>query len=227
MAEETREARVTIGVLARAPVAGRCKRRLVPVLGTQGAADLYEAMMLDTLDALGRVGAESAVVLAAPEDDGVAQLRRLAPPSWEVVAQHGETLNERLAHAFGSLGRKGEAVVLCDSDSPTIPLAPLAPALSTFSGHKRALMGPCDDGGCYLLGMTEPIVGVLREIPWGTPEALLRARERCFELEVSVLELPTWYGVDDPPDLERLRGELANHPERAPRTAERLGGRLG
>jgi len=214
--------RVTLGVMARAPVPGRCKTRLARSHGEESAALLYEAMLLDTLDALSRVGAERTVVLAAPEHDGVAMLSRLASPPWEVHAQQGHELGERLAHAFRTLSARSDAVLLCDSDSPTIPLAPLAVAVANFSGPRRALLGPCEDGGYYLIGLTEPEIGVLRDIPWSTPAVVPRTRERCEELGLELTELPIWYDVDGPSDVERLREELAAHPERAPRTAEVL-----
>lgn len=83
---------VTLGVMARAPVPGRCKTRLAPMLGAAGAARLYEAMLRDSLDAFAGVGASRLVVLAAPEDSGVAALRSIASAAWEVIAQEGNDL---------------------------------------------------------------------------------------------------------------------------------------
>jgi rSAM/selenodomain-associated transferase 1 len=210
---------ISLGVMARAPTPGRCKTRLAQALGAEGAARLYAAMLADSLAAFARIGVSRLVVMAAPEDDGVATLRALAPKAWEVIAQEGEGLGARLAHAMKKLGEGADAVALVDSDSPTVPTDPIARALERLHGQKRALVGPCDDGGYYLVATTGIELGILRDIPWSTPGVMRATRTRCNELGLALEELPTWYDVDDTRDLERLRRELAEHPERAPRTA--------
>jgi rSAM/selenodomain-associated transferase 1 len=214
--------RVTLGVMARAPVSGRCKTRLAKVIGADAAARLYRAMLADSLEVYGRAGADRQVVLAAPEDDGVAVLRNLAPANWGVIAQEGVNLGERLAGAACALGADGSAVVLVDSDSPTLPIEPVAAALQRLAGPRRALLGPCVDGGYYLVGLTTPEPGVFRDIPWSTPGVLAATRARCAELSLALEELPPWYDVDEPVDLERFRAELARYPDRAPRCAALL-----
>ncbi len=215
---------VTLGIMARAPIEGRCKTRLAKTLGGAAAVELYRAMLLDSIDLFGGVGASRLVVMVAPEDEGVDVMTALVPPGWEVVAQEGPSLGERLAHAFRTLGERADAVVLVDSDSPTIAQAPIAQALARFSGPRRALMGPCDDGGYYLIGLTTPELGILEGISWSTPLVAEQTRARCGELGLSLEELPAGYDVDLTEDLERLRAELAIHPERAPRTAHALRG---
>ena len=215
---------VTLGIMARAPIAGHCKTRLAAALGDEAAAELYRAMLLDSLDVFGRVGATRLAVMTAPEHDGIAVMRALVPPEWEVVAQEGAGLGARLAHAFRTLGQDADAVVLVDSDSPTVAAAPVAHALARFSGPRRALMGPCDDGGYYLIGLTTQELGILDGITWSTTKVADETRARCAALGLALEELPPAYDVDRPEDLERLRAELAHNPERAPRTARALRG---
>src|SRR5207245_8313091 len=110
-----------VGVMARAPIPGRCKTRLAAAIGAEEAAALYQAMLLDSLEAFARIGASRNALLAAPEDDGVEVLRALSPRGWEVIPQDGASLGERLAAAFRTLGGRGSPVALLDSDSPTVP----------------------------------------------------------------------------------------------------------
>src|SRR5437867_3556031 len=94
--------------MARAPLAGKCKTRLARAIGEAAAARLYEAMLLDRLDMLSSDGLSALgvpirrVVLVAPEHDGVAALRRLAP-RWEVIAQRGDDLGARLSNGLLAL----------------------------------------------------------------------------------------------------------------------------
>jgi rSAM/selenodomain-associated transferase 1 len=221
---------VTLGVMARAPVPGRCKTRLSPPLSAQQAAALYRAMLEDSFSAYARVDATRLVVMAAPEDGGPAMLRELAPAPWEVVVQQGADLGQRLAHAFSTLGGRGETVALVDSDSPTVPVAPITRGLAALGGQDRALVGPCEDGGYYLiaLGAVSPRgLQILAGIPWSTSQVMPATRARCAALGLSLDELPVWYDVDDAGDLERLGGELRRDPALAPRTAAWLQARTG
>jgi rSAM/selenodomain-associated transferase 1 len=206
--------------MARAPIPGRCKSRLAAVVGDVRAAALYQAMLLDTLDALSAsVHAEARlVVMAAPEDDGVRVLRALAPRRWEVVAQRGEGLGARLADALLRLGAGGDVVALVDSDSPTVDFGVIARSLEHLRGDHKAMMGPCTDGGYYLIALTSPDIRVFEGIDWSTPRVQEQTRARCAALGIDLQELPPGHDVDDAEGLARLRAA----PGHAARTAELL-----
>jgi rSAM/selenodomain-associated transferase 1 len=219
-----RERPVTFGVMARAPVQGRCKTRLAKTLGFEGAARLYRAMLLDRLDAVSALPTARRVVVAAPEDDGLATLRAMAPPSWEILEQRGADLGERLANATRDLLASAEPatrglVCLVDSDSPTLPMAQLFPKLSATRSSSSIILGACTDGGYYLIGLDAPHIGVYEGVPWSTETVAEATRARCAALGLDVVELETWYDVDDGDDLARLERDLHETPSLAPRTA--------
>ena len=212
----------TIAVMARAPIVGRCKTRLAKRLGAEGAAALYRAMLLDTLDALGRVDARR-VIMAAPEDDGVEVLGALAigaSSPWSVLPQVGRDLGERLTDAMAKIAGV-EGGVLLDSDSPTMPVASLARDLRRLAGA-HALLGPCVDGGYWAIGAPHADPRIFQGIPWSTPEVCARTRERFRAVGWEWSELDVAYDVDEADDLSRLRDELRVEPERAPRCARWL-----
>lgn len=210
---------VTLGMMTRAPIPGHCKTRLAATLGDAAAAKLYAAMIGDSIDVYSRAGATRNVIVAAPEHDGVRALSDLAPAGWEVVPQVGKGLGERLANAFRALKVDGSAVVLVDSDSPTLPVDPIAAALRRFNGAGRVLLGPTDDGGYYLIGFSSLELEILRDVPWSTPRVLEVTLAHCAALSLSTELLPSWYDVDEGRDLDRLCAELSHQPERAPRCA--------
>jgi rSAM/selenodomain-associated transferase 1 len=210
----------TIAVMARAPVPGRCKTRLAAAVGDERASELCRAMLLDTLASIERTFRQTRlVVMAAPEHDGVSLLRGLASPRWEVVAQAGEGLGARLAHAFETLAAAGGPVALVDSDSPTASWEAAERALARLRGPRQVCMGPCTDGGYWLIAMTTIVLGVLEGIPWSTPAVAAETRARCAALGLSLEELPMGRDVDGLDDLAWLRDELRTCRARAPRTA--------
>jgi rSAM/selenodomain-associated transferase 1 len=210
---------LALGLVARAPVPGRCKTRLARAIGPIPAARLYEAMLRDSLDSYARIPARRHVLLAAPEDDGVAALRVLAPPAWEIEPQVGEDLGERLAHAMRSLGAHGDAVVLAGSDSPMVPFDAIEIGVGSLAAPRNAIVGPAADGGYYLIGVSETQPGVLEGIRWSTSVVFEQTVERCADLGLAVTRLPPSYDVDEPADLERLRRDVHARPDRAPHVA--------
>ena len=212
---------VTIGVMARAPIAGRCKTRLAKTLGAEGAARLYAAMLADRLAALDAVPARR-VLLAAPEDDGVAVLGRPARPGWLILEQRGADLGARLGNAFRDLVGGGGLVCLVDSDSPLVSFANLWTDLAKPRSPKTVVAGPCEDGGYYLIGMTSLELGILEDIPWSTNGVMRETRARCARLALHLDELTEAYDVDEPADVDRLRQDLRDTPELAPRTSAAL-----
>ena len=96
-------------------------------------------------------------------------------------------------------------MVIVGADSPTLPLAYLEQALRT---DREVVIGPCTDGGYYLVGMSRCFTEIFESVPWGTDrvlsETLLRIREASAELEL----LSVWYDVDRPEDLQFLKTHL-------------------
>ena len=213
---------VTLAVMARAPLEGRCKTRLAASVGAAWATRFYEAMLLDTLERFGRLPVDRHVVLAAPEDEGVARLEVLVPAPWQVVAQEGEGLGQRLRNGVRALWAEGGAVALVSSDSPTVPTVGMVEQLRAIAGQRRAVFGPSDDGGYYLVGLGSLDADVFEGIPWSTSHTLKATLLRCAVLSVPVVLLPPGHDVDEAEDLERLQAELSVDASLAPRCSEVL-----
>lgn len=135
--------RPAIVVMAKAPRAGRSKTRLCPPCRPEQAAAIAEAALRDTL----------ATVLAVP---GVRRVVALdgpvgpwLPAGFEVVAQQGDDLAERLAHAVEGVGGP---VVVIGMDTPQLSPATLAEVLGAVRPG-RAVLGPATDGGWWALGL--------------------------------------------------------------------------
>lgn len=227
--------KAAIGVLAEAPVPGRCRSRLLAAHGADWVAGLSAAMLRDTLDGLLAIDAADYVVFAAPlppapgeegDPDALATLsldvlRRHAPSPWEIVAQRGDGPGERMEHALSVLLSRGASyAVLTTAEAPTFPTEPIETALADEALRSSVIVGPREDGAYYVIGTPRPLGPLLHDMPWDTPAVMEMTRRRCRELGVALHELPKWYDVDEPSDVLLLMEELRRHPERAPRTAQ-------
>ncbi|GAN76487.1 hypothetical protein Asru_0104_10 [Acidisphaera rubrifaciens HS-AP3] len=116
-----------------------------------------------------------------------------------------------LLHAIRQLFAAAHpAACVLSSDIPTLPTEFLVAAAQALlvGDDRRVVLGACDDGGYYLLGMRVPHARLFADIPWSTDTVAAATRMRAAELGLDLVELPPWYDIDDAAALERLvRGQ--------------------
>jgi glycosyltransferase A (GT-A) superfamily protein (DUF2064 family) len=198
--------------MAKEPIAGRSKTRLIPALGADGAAALSRAMTLDVLDLALASGLHVTVALDGDLHGPFA--REIAP--LPVEPQIGATLGDRLAHALRGGG------IAIGTDAPTLPLAMI---LEAATAPEPFVISPSRDGG-YVLVAVDDAREIFDGVPWSDPGTFAAqvARARALGWEPRVL--PAWYDVDEARDLGDLADALAQlPPDIAPRTRAFLGSR--
>jgi uncharacterized protein len=201
------EASNALIVVAKQPAPGQTKTRLSPPLSPAQASALYECFLRDTLDLMRQVDEVQRVIAYLPleaED----HFHRLAP-DFQLTPQVGNDLGLRLDNALTLfLSRGCKNVVIMDSDSPTLPPACLSQAFAVLQDGADVTLGPCDDGGYYLIGINKPAPRLLREVRMSTPtvtaDTIALAKEEGLRLSL----LPAWYDVDDAGSIFRLTKEL-------------------
>ncbi len=188
---------------------GQTKTRLSPPLSSEAAAALYECFLRDTLEIMRQVSDVTRTIAYLPED-AHDYFRQLAP-DMTLARQQGATLGERLdllltdALANGA----GRAVVM-DSDSPTLPPAYVDQAFRKLD-EADVVLGPCRDGGYYLIGVRQPQPRLLRDVEMSTPFVLRDTLALAAQLGVSTALLPEWYDIDTAAELEHLAAEILQY----------------
>jgi rSAM/selenodomain-associated transferase 1 len=208
-----------LAIMAKAPRPGQVKTRLAAVYPPEAVLDLYRALVEDSIALARQVGAGIAAVCPAGEAEEVA---RWLPSDVRVVPQRGLGLADGLTSCFdllcdGSAGRT-RRVIAFNSDSPHVAPAVIRSAFQALLDHD-VVIGPCDDGGYYLVGAAGSHPGLFDPRTMGTGSACEILLARARQLDLSAAVLAEHYDVDLPEDLERLARDLAQRPERAPRTA--------
>ncbi len=194
--------------MARQPVAGSTKTRLIPRLGPQGAADLYECFLLDALDMARTI--DDVVAMVAISPPGASEYFAEIAPDLAQVAQIGTSLDQRLDHVLTRCLDDGFApVVAVNSDSPTLPAAHVSDAFDRLCDPSvDVVIGPADDGGYYLIGWKRRHPRLVRGVVMSTPDVLSDTMDRAEQSGLRISLLPPWYDVDDPADLDRLEADL-------------------
>ncbi len=130
-------------VIAKDPQPGRCKTRLCPPCSPGQAATLAAAALLDTLDVVDAVDAARKILIL----DGAA--KRWRRRGWEVIAQRGNGLAERLSNAFADVD---EPALLIGMDTPQLTPELLRDGQRALDDHD-AVLGPAFDGGYWSVGL--------------------------------------------------------------------------
>ena len=190
-------------IFAKAPLPGFAKTRLIPVLGSAGAAKLARRMLRRTLDsavdaAIGPVELCVTPEITAPAWSGVEMIRGI-----EISAQGDGDLGARLARAAQRALEHDAAVLLIGTDCVEMS-APLLREAGIALKHKDAVIHPAADGGYALLGLTEFHPSLFDNIAWSTDsvafETIGRIGQLGWSLEVGAL----LHDVDEPDDLKRV-----------------------
>ena len=72
---------------------------------------------------------------------------------------------------------------------------------NTALARGRAVLGPSEDGGYYLIGMTEARAELFTDIPWGGPQVLDTTLKRADEIGIEFSLLPELRDLDTAADL--------------------------
>ena len=201
---------LALAVFARAPVAGACKTRLIPLLGDDGAARLQASLIARALATVSEVAAHEITLWLAGDPATVqfmiAPLRaRNAVPLY-VAPQRGADLGERMQYAFATTLARHARCVLIGTDCPELTADDVGRAAAALNHHDVVLQ-PAVDGGYVLIGLRAPQPDLFAGVAWGEAAVLAQTQARIARAGLHAELLPPRSDLDTPEDYLRL---LAN-----------------
>ena len=192
---------VPLAILAKAPIPGRAKTRLIPALGAEGACRLHARLLRHALaTALAATSPERITLWTALEHDH--------PLFRELADHHGITLRAqpegdlgaRMFHALAAMDAPG---LLIGSDCPALTPALLRRCRAALS-EADGVFVPVEDGGYALVGVRCAERRLFGTIDWGTERVMAQTRDRAAALGWRLACPAHLWDVDRPEDLERL-----------------------
>lgn len=157
-----------IMVFLKAPRPGWVKTRIAASLDDDAAAAICRVLMDRTVAALAGF---DRVQLRVDPDDAVKDVGRWCRVGWEVCPQGPGDFGARLARGFREAFEAGSAWVLAvGADCPGLEGEDLNQAMSALD-HEDLVLGPAEDGGCWLIGMRASHPSVFEGVPWNSSQA--------------------------------------------------------
>jgi uncharacterized protein len=205
--------RTVLIIFAKEPTPGTVKTRLCPPLSPQAAARLYGQFLEDVIEEMVQLP-HIKVTLAYTPDAARPFFQNLAPPGVHCLAQAGDDLGQRLQQAFAWGFSQGAAAVLIrNSDSPDLPGSLVQEAQEVLERNRaQVVLGPCPDGGYYLVGLKTHQPQLFQGINWSGPGVLADTLARSTRLELPVHLLPSWLDIDTLADLQTFAASPKTHP---------------
>ncbi|MBK9447348.1 MAG: TIGR04282 family arsenosugar biosynthesis glycosyltransferase [Betaproteobacteria bacterium] len=201
--------RTGIAIMAKAPIPGLAKTRLIPHLGAEGAAALQRWLLQRTVTAALVADVGPVTLWCAPDT---------RHPDFSVCRAFGAVRLE--AQPNGDLGERMHTALQCSptpagtliigTDCPVLTPQVLQQAAGQLQAQGDAIVIPAEDGGYVLVGMRQVSYLPFDRIDWGSARVMAQTRERLRDLQWQWTELDPLWDVDLKADYERL---CAQFPE--------------
>ena len=196
-----------IVVMARAPVPGETKRRLIPALGAESAAALHRAMIRRAVATALASGVGPVELWCTPSTDHELFGALRGESRIELRTQAGPDLGARMHAAIEA--RRGVVAVI-GTDCPFIEPRDLVRAAGALcSTAVDVVLAPALDGGYVLIAVDRPRPELFAGVEWGTSRVLAQTRHRVRAAGLRLLELEARRDIDRPDDLDSLAGVLS------------------
>jgi len=191
-------------VFAKAPIPGRVKTRLIPVIGEKPASELYEKMVFHCLAEGIKAGVGPVDLWCTPSSDHPFFIHCAEKFQVKLHDQPEGDLGQRMGYAFSETLRISTYALLMGSDCPSLTSMDIRAAKDTLEKGHDAVIVPAEDGGYALLGLRLYAKELFSGIFWGTESVIKQTLMRLRGLGWQWQELPERWDVDRPEDLRRI-----------------------
>src|SRR5437016_11178690 len=190
-----------VAILAKAPVAGAVKTRLIPALGAAGAAKLHERMIERTIETAHAAAVGPVTLWVTPAEP---HLHLVAAATRHHIALAGQPDGDLGARMLAAMEAASGPTIVVGTDCPLLMPAHLRLATEVLR-DVEVVVFPAEDGGYVLIGLRRPQPALFIDMTWSTDAVMGETRRRLARLGLSWREPATLWDVDRPEDLTRLR----------------------
>jgi uncharacterized protein len=191
-------------VMAKAPVPGFAKTRLIPALGADGAAQLAARLLEHTLHEARAAAFDALTLACAPNITQAAFTAQQRRGGVALAAQGEGDLGARMQRQFERAFAQGaERVIVIGTDAPALDAGLLRRAAEALA-DSDAVFVPAADGGYALICLRRVLPALFEAMPWSTSAVMATTRERLSHAAMRHTELPVVHDIDEPADLTHL-----------------------
>jgi rSAM/selenodomain-associated transferase 1 len=188
-----------IAILAKAPVPGFAKTRLIPALGPDGAATLQRRLTERAVMTACAAGLGPVTLWAAPDESHASFQALAATHEIGLKSQPNGDLGARMLAAM----QDGPTLVI-GTDCPALTPDHLRACAEVLRYNLDAVIIPAEDGGYVLIGTRRPVADLFTGMTWSANSVMAETRRRLARVGLSWREPLLLWDIDVPEDLARL-----------------------
>ena len=159
-------------IMARAPVAGRVKTRLIPALGRGGSLRVYQALLDGNVMSLSDMRSDGGracrvYLFCAPGVAAPFFTRLRLKCGVRLMPQSRGDLGRRMRACMAFALRRCRRAVIVGSDVANITPRMARQAFLELGGGADLVLGVAEDGGYGLIGLNQNNAALFRSMRWG------------------------------------------------------------
>jgi rSAM/selenodomain-associated transferase 1 len=196
---------VSIAILAKAPVPGLVKTRLIPTIGAHAAAVLQERLTERAIATALAADVGPVTLWCSPDATHSTFLKLVMQQRIILKPQPEGDLGARMLAATTA---SSDPVLVIGTDCPALTELHLRGAANALREGNDVTLIPAEDGGYVLIGTRTPQPAIFAGIAWGANTVLAETRGRIIEQRLGLTEQPPLWDVDTEADLAQLEREF-------------------
>lgn len=184
-------------IFVKNPVEGQVKTRLAKTISNSAAVAVYKQLLQHTFSITKNLAVDKFIFYGDYINDNDLWLNDL----YKKQQQKGIDLGVRMKNACEFVLNLGyDKVIIIGSDCYELSQQILLDAFDELI-ISDVVIGPCYDGGYYLLGIKQLLPELFENIQWSTNEVLPATKKILHDLQLQFELLPTLNDVDDEASL--------------------------
>ena len=210
-----RDNKATIVLMTRWHAIYRCKKRLSKEIGALKAAKIQEKLTIHTINVAKKVEKEGlADIKVAIDGIGIKAAKKWALKNKikKVATQGPGNLGTKMKRQFlktytekNFSHQLPNSILLIGTDSPSLSYFDLNQAINILN-HKEMVLGPSNDGGYWLIGLSKKLLNPLYSRPfsginWGTDQVLQQTIRLANSIKIDYQLLQNKNDLDNIRDL--------------------------
>ena len=161
-------------IFAKNPVIGRCKTRLAKGIGPENALAVYRILLQHTAQTTRSLKVDKEVFYT----DFIDHEDNWDSTIFKKGLQSPGDLGQKMQTAFEAGFKKGyQKIVLIGTDLITLESSDIEKAFEALDSN-TVVFGPAQDGGYYLIGLSQMKPELFKNIPWSTSKVLTKSLEK-------------------------------------------------
>jgi hypothetical protein len=195
---------VSIAILAKAPIPGLVKTRLIPTIGAHAAAVLQERLTERAITTALAADIGPVTLWCSPDATHSTFLKLVMQQRIVLKRQPEGDLGARMLAATAA---SSNPVLVIGTDCPALTELHLRGAANALREGNDVIIIPAEDGGYVLIGTRTAQPALFAGIAWGTNTVLAETRACIIDNRLALMERPPLWDVDTESDLARLERE--------------------